>query len=95
MNIYFLVSSAFRIAQQTLIYKLDPTLSPGHGAKTVASREVDGAKAVEKAKPSPSTNGKGGGSTNGARPAAAAASSAGPAPARIANRPANKKKKRR
>jgi YidC/Oxa1 family membrane protein insertase len=96
LNIYFLVSSVFRIGQQTLIYKLDPTLSPGHGAKTVASREVEGSSSSkEKAKPAPSTNGKGGG--NGARPAAAAASSSSPAqaPARIANRPANKKKKRR
>ena len=32
LNVYFLVSSALRIGQQALIYKLDPTLLPGPGA---------------------------------------------------------------
>jgi YidC/Oxa1 family membrane protein insertase len=100
LNIYFLVSSVFRIGQQTLIYKLDPSLSPGSGARTVASRDVQ-APAKPSGKKGAEESGRGSASINGnrngsARPAAAAASTGpAPAPARIANRPANKKKKRR
>ncbi|MEA3078285.1 MAG: YidC/Oxa1 family rane protein insertase [Actinomycetota bacterium] len=84
LNVYFLVSSGFRIVQQALIYKMDPSLLPGTGAATVSSREVS-----TSATASPSTNGK-----NGKKPAAATAEAA--PPARVANRPAaNKKKKRR
>ncbi|MDQ3107238.1 MAG: YidC/Oxa1 family membrane protein insertase, partial [Actinomycetota bacterium] len=32
LNVYFLVSSIFRIGQQTLIYKMDPSLSAAHAA---------------------------------------------------------------
>jgi membrane protein insertase Oxa1/YidC/SpoIIIJ len=100
LNIYVLVSSVFRIGQQTLIYKLDPSLSPGSGARTVASRDVQ-APAKPSGKKGAEEGGRGSASINGnrngsARPAAAAASTGpAPAPARIANRPANKKKKRR
>lgn len=31
LNVYFLISAVVRIGQQTLIYKLDPTLLPGRG----------------------------------------------------------------
>lgn len=102
LNVYFLVSSLFRIGQQTLIYKLDPTLLPGHGSQTLESKDVSdkkpaAPKAVKPAKaPKPSTappvaprNGK---------PATAngAPASSPPPSARVANRPAgNKKKKRR
>ncbi len=41
MNIYFIVSSGFRIGQQWLIYRLDPSLLPSHDARTIASREVN------------------------------------------------------
>jgi YidC/Oxa1 family membrane protein insertase len=102
LNVYFLVSSLFRIGQQTLIYKLDPTLSPGHGSRTLESRDVTekstsgsaststSTKAV-KAPPAPKA------STNGAKvkPATANGAAAPSAPpARIANRPAKKKKRR-
>ena len=41
LNVYFLASSVFRIAQQALIYKMHPDLLPGTGAPpTVASRDV-------------------------------------------------------
>jgi YidC/Oxa1 family membrane protein insertase len=88
LNVYFLVSSIFRIAQQTLIYKMDPTLLPGHGSPP---RDA-GAEPVPKPKPAPkpSTNG-----ASKARPSTKpAAATAGP-PARIANRPAGSKKKKR
>jgi YidC/Oxa1 family membrane protein insertase len=89
LNVYFLVSSIFRIGQQTLIYKMDPSLSPGHGSRTLESKDVTEKEAKPKASPKPSTNGRG--------PAnkPATANGASPPPARIANRPANKKKKRR
>jgi YidC/Oxa1 family membrane protein insertase len=95
LNVYFLVSSLFRIGQQTLIYKLDPTLLPGHGAKTLESRDVtkERAPATEskaKSKPAGATGGNG-----TANPPTPAPATAGPTPARVANRPANKKKKRR
>jgi YidC/Oxa1 family membrane protein insertase len=88
LNVYFLVSSIFRIAQQTLIYKMDPTLSPGHGSKPL---EAGAAPASKPPKPTkPSTNG-----ASKARPSTKpAAATAGP-PARIANRPAGSKKKKR
>lgn len=104
LNVYFLVSSIFRIGQQKLIYKMDPSLSPAGGTANPASRDVSSrvierpAKPMRPAPAGPSTNGRGPGSgkniptVRGAGGAAAAA--AGP-PARIANRPSNKKKKRR
>ena len=86
LNVYFLVSSIFRIAQQSLIYKMDPTLSPGHG-----STPIDVESKPKQTKPS--TNGSA--STTKARPSTKpAAATAGP-PARIANRPAGSKKKKR
>ena len=91
LNVYFLVSSIFRIGQQTLIYKMDPTLSPGHGSRTLESRDVtDKPAATSKPPkaPKPSTNGN-----RNVKPATAGAPAT--PPARIANRPANKKKKRR
>ncbi len=96
LNVYFLVSSLFRIGQQTLIYKLDPTLTPGHGSRTLESRDVTerpaGGKAqkVKEAPTKPSTKG-----SNGAGRTVAPAGATATPPARIANRPANKKKKRR
>ncbi|MFN2589941.1 MAG: YidC/Oxa1 family membrane protein insertase [Actinomycetota bacterium] len=39
LNVYFLVSNAFRIGQQALIYKLDPTLLPA--GKEEAATRVD------------------------------------------------------
>lgn len=83
LNVYFLVSSIFRIGQQTLIYKMDPTLSPGHGSTPI---DVESKPKT----PKPSTNG-----AAKARPSTKpAAATAGP-PARIANRPAGSKKKKR
>jgi YidC/Oxa1 family membrane protein insertase len=84
LNVYFLVSSGFRIIQQALIYKMDPSLLPGTGAATVtSSREVSTSTSA--------ANGK-----NGKKPAPAAAATETAPPARVANRPAaNKKKKRR
>jgi YidC/Oxa1 family membrane protein insertase len=84
LNVYFLVSSIFRIGQQTLIYKMDPSLSPGHGSRTLESKDVTEKDAKPKASTKPST-----------KPATANGASTSPPPARIANRPANKKKKRR
>ena len=83
LNVYFLISSIFRIGQQSLIYKMDPTLSPGHGSTPI---DVE-----SKPKPTkPSTNG-----AAKARPSTKpATANAGP-PARIANRPAGSKKKKR
>lgn len=41
LNVYFLVSALFRIAQQTMIYRLHPELQAGAGAPAVApSRDV-------------------------------------------------------
>lgn len=98
LNVYFLVSSLFRIAQQSLIYKLDPTLLPGHGAKTLESRDVSEKPAANRPKsvkppkttspPASQVSGRNG------KPATANGAPAPPS-ARIANRPANKKKKRR
>jgi YidC/Oxa1 family membrane protein insertase len=93
LNVYFLISSIFRIGQQTLIYKMDPTLSPGHGSRTLESRDVSDAseKPVKpKPAPKPAPNASGGGRAS-AKPATA--NVAAP-PARIANRPAKKKKRR-
>jgi YidC/Oxa1 family membrane protein insertase len=95
LNVYFLVSSLFRIGQQTLIYKLDPTLLPGHGAKTLESRDVSDKPAVtdRPAKsPKPSTSPPAVGNGRNGKPATA---NGAPPPPRVANRPANKKKKRR
>jgi len=94
LNVYFLVSSLFRIGQQTLIYKLDPTLLPGHGSRTVESRDVTDkpGKSAKPTKPASPPNSNG---ANGKTTPAPAAAGAGTPPARIANRPANKKKKRR
>lgn len=90
LNVYFLISSIFRIGQQTLIYKMDPSLSPGHGSKTLESRDVSDKPEPKapKAKPAPKTTSNG----RGGKPATAGASSA--PPARVANRPAKKKKRR-
>lgn len=86
LNVYFLVSSIFRIGQQTLIYKMDPSLTPGSsGAKP---GEADGAVVVKPKPTKPSTNG-----AAKPRPSTKPAT-AGP-PARIANRPAGSKKKKR
>ncbi len=90
LNVYFLVSSVFRIGQQTLIYRMDPTLSPGHASRTLDSKDVT-EKPAKASKPSTKPSGSGGGSR--AKPATASGPTA--APARVANRPANKKKKRR
>jgi YidC/Oxa1 family membrane protein insertase len=98
LNVYFLVSSVFRIVQQTLIYKMDPTLSSGHGATTIESREVDRSTSKAGGDRQPSTPkstrpAATNGSKNGnGKPKAPAP--AGP-PARIANRPSNTKKKKR
>jgi YidC/Oxa1 family membrane protein insertase len=97
LNVYFLISSMFRIAQQTLIYKMDPTLLPGHGARTIESREVEARPSgggLGKAKANGSTSAK---PAKGSMPKPStkpAAATAGP-PARIANRPAGSKKKKR
>lgn len=104
LNVYFLISSVFRIGQQALIYKMDPSLSPGHGSRTLESRDVSekpekGEKAGKVEKPErqarpekapKATKPSGNGRAAAAKPAA---SVAGP-PARIANRPAKKKKRR-
>lgn len=89
LNVYFLISSIFRIGQQTLIYKMDPSLSPGHGAKTLESKDISEKPAPAKppkAAPKPSTTARNG------KPAPAGA--AATPPARVANRPAKKKKRR-
>lgn len=93
LNVYFLISSIFRIGQQTLIYKMDPTLSPGHASRTLESRDVtDSDEKPVKVKPAPKPVPKSaGGGRASAKPATA--NVAGP-PARIANRPAKKKKRR-
>jgi YidC/Oxa1 family membrane protein insertase len=92
LNVYFLVSSLFRIGQQTLIYKLDPTLSPGHGSRTLESKDVT-EKPVREPKPKPAPKPSTKPAPANGKPATA--NGAAPPPARIANRPANKKKKRR
>ena len=91
LNVYFLISSIFRIGQQSLIYKMDPTLLPGHGSKPLDSGASGGDARPKSPKPTkPSTNG-----AAKARPSSKpAAATAGP-PARIANRPAGSKKKKR
>lgn len=93
LNVYFLISSVFRIGQQTLIYKMDPTLSPGHGSRTLESRDVSVAteKPVKppKATPKPAPTSSSGGRAS-TKPVTANAAP----PARIANRPAKKKKRR-
>ena len=86
LNVYFLVSSVFRIVQQYVIYKMDPSLTPGAGPKA-----VDSGEASEKPKPvKPSTNG-----AAKARPSTKPATATAGPPARIANRPAGSKKKKR
>lgn len=91
LNVYFLISSIFRIAQQTLIYKMDPTLSPGHASRTLESRDVsENDKPVKVPKPAPKPAQRPSSASRGAaKPATTVA-----APARIANRPAKKKKRR-
>ena len=92
LNVYFLISSIFRIGQQTLIYKMDPTLSPGHASRTLESRDVtDADKPVKTTKATPKPAPK---PSNGARASAKPATSVAAPPARIANRPAKKKKRR-
>jgi len=94
LNVYFLISSIFRIGQQTLIYKMDPTLTPGNASRTLESRDVSDNpdKPVKASKPAPKSNpGASGGGRASAKPATA--NVAAP-PARIANRPAKKKKRR-
>lgn len=89
LNVYFLVSSIFRIAQQALIYKMDPSLTPGGG-----TRPAGGVGAIDvesKSKPTkPSTDG-----AAKPRPSTKPATAAAGPPARIANRPAGSKKKKR
>ncbi|HET9443441.1 MAG TPA: membrane protein insertase YidC [Acidimicrobiales bacterium] len=41
LNVYFLVSSVFRIGQQALIYKMDPSLLPAPGHQPVKGRGKD------------------------------------------------------
>ncbi len=103
LNVYFLISSIFRIGQQALIYKMDPSLLPAGApaARTAASRDVT-ARSEEKAKKptrpassGPSTNGRGSGHGSSAKSSNGSGKSAALPPARIANRPSNKKKKRR
>ena len=84
LNVYFLVSSIFRIGQQALIYKMDPTLSPGHGSTPIDVESKPKA-------PKPSSNGTATKPRPSTKPSPA---TAGP-PARIANRPAGSKKKKR
>lgn len=52
LNVYFLISSIFRIGQQSLIYKMDPSLLPAQasGSRATDAREVS-SRIVEKPKP--------------------------------------------
>jgi len=100
LNVYFLVSSTFRIAQQALIYKMDPSLSPGSGAKTIPSKDLTtksdkpAPKPSNKTKP-PATNGaSSNGASNGKPKDKARDTPSDATPARVANRPAKKKKRR-
>jgi len=104
LNVYFLISSIFRIGQQAIIYKMDPSLSPAAApsSRTAVSRDVTPRSEEKAKKPTrpassgPSTNGRGSGTGSNAKSTVngSGKSSALP-PARIANRPSNKKKKRR
>ena len=89
MNIYFIVSSGFRIGQQWLIYRLDPSLLPSTDARTISSREVP--------KPAKAEEGKSG-RAPGAKGANGASNGNGKAldrSAATANRSASKRKRRR
>lgn len=57
MNIYFVVSSGFRIGQQWLIYRMDPSLLPSNDARTVDSREVT-EKSAKKSDAPPKSGGR-------------------------------------
>jgi YidC/Oxa1 family membrane protein insertase len=108
LNVYFLVSSLFRIGQQTLIYKMDPSLLSASGARTIPSREVESTdKKPSGGKPSPdkptkdkpTTDKPVPKSSNGSAKASRNGSAKGkppepPVPPRIANRPTKKKKRR-
>ncbi|MBW3555520.1 MAG: YidC/Oxa1 family membrane protein insertase [Actinobacteria bacterium] len=109
LNVYFLVSSLFRIAQQALIYKMDPSLLPT--ATDIPSRSVEpkeakaktaGAVEAKEQKPKPAlTREAGAAPAKAAKPAKATTSSSNgaggngkaPQPGRGGNR--SKKKKRR
>jgi len=104
LNVYFLISSIFRIGQQALIYKMDPSLIPdgAPASRTAVSRDVTATSEQKAKKPTrpassgPSTNGRGSGNGSSAKTSVnGSGKSAAPPPARIANRPSNKKKKRR
>lgn len=72
MLVYFLVSNVFRIGQQSLIYKLDPSLLPNPGEKTIeakSSPKAPDAKPERKADDAPSTNGRAKGKASSAPPA--------------------------
>lgn len=89
MNIYFIVSSGFRIGQQWLIYRMDPSLLPSNDAKTVTSRDVSKpAKGDASAGTGDSRAKSANGGSNGNGKALPAQSSG-------ANRSAAKKKRRR
>ena len=95
LNVYFLVSSIFRIAQQALIYKLDPTLAPAAGAKTIASREVE-PEPKPKPKPKPATPEIKGDGVKDARPKGSPNGAApnGRTSRKGSKRPSKKKKRR-
>lgn len=56
MLVYFLVSNTFRIGQQALIYKLDPTLLPNPGEKIIEAKAST--NAPEASTEETSTNGR-------------------------------------
>lgn len=106
LNVYFLISSIFRIGQQALIYKMDPSLLPAGapgagGPRTAASRDVTPRTEEKPKKPTrpassgPSTNGRGASNGSGGKASISGNAKSPQPPARIANRPSNKKKKRR
>ena len=98
LNVYFLVSSTFRIAQQAIIYKMDPSLAQGTGAKTVGSREIEPKKPKptgDKGGSGGSTNGKTNGKPNGKANGSARNGTSGPADERPKTKTPPPKKKRR
>ena len=66
LNVYFFISALVRIGQQTLIYKLDPTLLPGRGLpqRQTASVVETTSKPTKAESPKPKAGG-----SNGAPPA--------------------------
>lgn len=50
LNVYFLISSIFRIGQQSLIYKMDPSLLPASSSRGGDTREVE-SRVVDNPKP--------------------------------------------